>query len=344
MPSEVPDIDSSLSSDLSRLRSGAALAALDDLAVLVARGEDRSSFLQGMLSQEVSGLAVGDAQRALLLTEQGRVVSDLRLLILPDEIWLETPAKARAEVRAALERFIVADDVDLVDGTQVGLALRGPEAARVMAAAGEASAGPELACNQSRAERLAGVEGHLLRLREFGVDAFHFWTDEQGRDRVIELLAGAGAQTVSAAALEVQRLSAGVGALGADYGLDTLAPEVPSLEEAISYRKGCYLGQEVVERVAARGQVKWKVIGLRVSGVVAAGDPVQGESGEVGRITSSAAHLEDGRSWAMARIRASHAAAGAPLVVVHGDRDLSAEVSAESGTEGSSDSTQGAGS
>ena len=128
------------------------------------------------------------------------MVSDLRVLVLRDEIWLEMPAFARADVQAALERFVVADDVELAHGSHVGIALRGPGAVGAIAAAAEIA--PEaLALNQHRDVELGGVALRLFRVRELGVDTFHFWTDASGRARVIEALLAAGAVTVSAEAL-----------------------------------------------------------------------------------------------------------------------------------------------
>lgn len=303
------------------LQSGASIADLDDRALLVATGEDRVSFLQGMLSNEVASVEPGAGNRALLLTEQGRVVADLRVYALDDAIWLDAPASARDDVRAALERFIVADDVEIESSPAVGLAVRGPGAVAAVSKA----LGVDLDSLPVGAHR-AVDDGRVARVDDLGVGGVHLWTDAAARQRLREVLAAAGGVAATADALEAQRVVARVGRLGAEFGLDTLAPEVPSLEDAISYRKGCYLGQEVVERVAARGKVNWKVVGLRVSAPVAPGAEVRVEAGGVGTVTSVAERPDDRSTWALARVRATHAAPGTELEIAGDGGACTAEV------------------
>jgi len=307
------------------VRSRAAISPLDDRAVLRAGGADRGSFLQGMLTNEIAGLEPGQGGYALLLTEQGRVVADLRVYVLEDEIWLEVPAAARDGVRAGLERFIVADDVELEDGAAIGLAVRGPDAARILSdVTGEdVSAWHE---GMHRRVHVGGVQARAARISDLGVDAFHLWSDPSDVGDVSAALQDAGAERVEPEALEVQRVVAGVGRLGTEYGLDTLAPEVPSLERAISHEKGCYLGQEVVERIASRGKVNWKIATLWVEAPVSAGDPVKTAEGEVGHVTSVVRRPDDGTTWALARIRAVQSEPGTVLTVVGDGQEYGAEV------------------
>lgn len=313
--------DGGTSAAFDALQSGVSIADLDDRALLVVTGEDRASFLQGMLSNEVASVAPGAGNRALLLTEQGRVVADLRVYVLDDAIWLDAPASARDDVRAALERFIVADDVEIEPGPAIGLAVRGPGAVDAVSNA----LGEELASLPVGAHR-AVEDGRVARVDDLAVTAVHVWTDAAARTRLREALVAAGGVEATEDAVEAQRVVGRVGRLGAEFGLDTLAPEVPSLEDAISYRKGCYLGQEVVERVASRGKVNWKVVGLRVSAPVATGAEVRGEAGSVGKITSVAERPDDRTAWALARIRATHAVPGTALEVAGDGGARTAEV------------------
>ncbi len=303
------------------LQSGVSIADLDDRALLAVTGEDRVSFLQGMLSNEVASVESGAGNRALLLTEQGRVVADLRVYVLDDAIWLDAPASARDDVRAALERFIVADDVEVEPSPAVGLAVRGPGAVAAVSKA----LGEELASLPIGAHRAVG-DGRVARVDDLAVAGVHVWSDAAARTRLREALVAEGGVAATEEALETQRVLGLVGRLGSEFGLDTLAPEVPSLEDAISYRKGCYLGQEVVERVASRGKVNWKVVGLRVSSPVAPGAEVRGEAGGVGKVTSVAERPDDRTAWALARIRATHAIPGTPLQVAGDGVACAAEV------------------
>lgn len=310
---------SRLRADLAALREGAALSLLADRAILAARGTDRTSFLQGMLSNDVARLEAGQGTYALLLTEQGRPVGEMVVLALADAIWLETTAEARARVREALERYIVADDVELEELAAHGLALRGPRAAEVLGGLvpGQAPALAALGeCAHLEVEH-GGASHRVARLREVGLDAFHVWSaDARARDALAAALEAGGARRVGDEALEVQRIQAGWARGDVDYGLQTLAAEVPSLARGVSYRKGCYLGQEVMERVAARGHVNWLFVRLTTEqpSSFSVGAKVKDGGDEVGRVTSVAQPPEGG-TVALARVRAAVAEAGRRLAV-----------------------------
>lgn len=315
----------STASGFEALRAGAAVSALDDRAALVVSGEDRTSFLQGMLSNEVAALAPGAGTRALLLTEQGRVVADLRVYVFEDVVRIDAPADARSEVRAALEKFVVADDVEFEDTADAGLALRGPGATAVLGAAGV----PDAADREEGAHwpvEIAGVPARLSRADDLGVAGFHLWCEPSGRDTLRRALEEAGAESVEAEVLEIQRVVAGVGRLGSEFGRETLAPEAPSLEPAISHQKGCYLGQEVVERIASRGHINWRVVPVRTKAPIAVGDVVRSDENEVGRVTSVARRPDDGSFWGLARLRAARSDAGTELTIANGAGDHAAEV------------------
>jgi folate-binding protein YgfZ len=319
-----------VAAELAALRSGAGVTPLHERALLVVHGEDRTSFLQGMLSNDISGCRPGQGVYALLLTEQGRVLADLRAFALEREIWLDVPCDALDATRAALERYIVADDVELERGSAQGLALRGPEARSVLAAAiGERSEVVDqmLECGHRWAS-VAGGTALVARVRDVGLDGFHVWLSEDSDESAsLGALERAGASSVSPDAVEMWRVSAGWAKQGVDFDERTLAPEVPSLARAISYAKGCYLGQEVVERVAARGHVNWLVVGLGFGGndsSVAPGAMVHHGGREVGSV-SSVALLPTGATMALARIRRSAADDGT-VVTVGGEAGAEARV------------------
>lgn len=307
------------------LRRGAGLSRLDDRSLLLVRGEDRGSFLQGMLSNEVGTLAAGSGTPALLLTEQGRVVADLRVYVRENDILLDVPSGRRDDVRAALERFIVADDVEIDDRSERGLGLRGPGAVEVVAKVTGTDCGIETEAAHAHVH-IAEREGLIARATDLGVDGFHLWLAVDDLEAVAAELVAAGARSVGPAVLESQRVVAGIGRWGAEFGLETLAPEVPSLESSISYRKGCYLGQEVVERIAARGHVNWKVAVLKSPGSIASGDVIFAGDEEVGRVTSSVRRPDDGSFWALARLRAVRSEPGTVLSVASDAERWEAEV------------------
>lgn len=317
---------------LEALERGAAVSLLDDRAIVCAGGADRASFLQGMLSNDVASLGAGEGTYALLLTEQGKLVADLRVLVVESALWLDVARELRERVREALMRFIVADDVELEDLPQAAVALRGPGAKELLGRAAGAGAWLDgLGECSHREAQIDGIETRVARVRDVGVEGFHLWApDAPSAIRLERALIALGGVPCPAAAVEAWRIAAGWPRAGVDYDAQTLAPEVPSLARAISYRKGCYLGQEVVERVAARGHVNRMVVGLRAAGreALAPGAAVLVDGREVGRVTSSVSLPGGDRQRAIATLRASAAASGTHVVVRSEAGEVAAEVSA----------------
>ena len=225
-------------------------------------GTDRTTFMQGMLSNDVASLRDGDGTYAAFLTIQGRVVSDLRVYALTDELWLDVPAQRAQPVREALERFIIADDVEFVEPDEWAplVVVEGPQAARVLVAVlGESVNNlPRLA---HRAVSFDGVSVRVAGVTHTGEDGYLITGPPDCAATLWQRCQAAGAQPVGMEALDILRVEAGLPWHGRDMDDNTLISEV-GLEAAISFTKGCYLGQEVVERVAARGQVQRKLVGL----------------------------------------------------------------------------------
>lgn len=309
------EVKQEVASGLALLGRGAGLLRAPDRTFLAVRGDDRTTFLQGMLSNDVAGLRAGEGNYALLLTDQARVVAELRALACEEEIWLDL-ARARAPaVRAALERYVVADDVEIEERPGAALAVRGAGAAAAVARAAALPALADLAeCGHARAA-IGGEEVIIERTRDVGVDGFLLRSAEEAALAAVEAaLLEAGVEAVAPAAVEAERLRAGLAREGVDFDEGTLAAEVPSLGRAISFHKGCYLGQEVLERVAARGRARWLVVGIESEGELRAGAAVRRHGAEVGRV-SSAATVPPGRAVAMARLRAEAAEPGTVLEV-----------------------------
>jgi folate-binding protein YgfZ len=253
--------------------------------LLRATGSDRADFLQGMLTNQIKALTPGQGVHAAHLTVQGRVVADMRVFVLGDEIWLDLPVQRKTLLRETLERYLVADDVELADDDAFLplLSLEGPRSREVASAVFGArfDGMMPLAHVERDGFRIAnagncGERGLLVFGRTDG--APHLW--RRCRD--------AGAVPVGMQALDVLRVEAGVPWCDRDMDESTLAPEV-GLQDAISFTKGCYIGQEVVERVAARGQVQRRLMGVRCEGdrVPAAGSKVSRGGEEAGAITSA---------------------------------------------------------
>ena len=254
---------------------------------LVADGEDRLSFLQGMLSNDVKRLAAGRGCHAAFLSDTAKVVTDMRVYVEAERVLLETLAWCREPLRLGLERYLVADDVELepADDDQPLLVLEGPGGEDVLRAVL-----PQLgsiAAEEYAHLRMADGIG-VARASEVGGRGFIISGPPERRDALLAACLGAGAMRIGARALTALRLEAGVPWARVDMDEDVLAMEM-ELGSAISFTKGCYLGQETVERVAARGHVNRRRTVFAVDGALRQTLPCPVFAGdrEVGRITSA---------------------------------------------------------
>jgi len=229
-------------------------------------GPDRTTFLQGMVTNNVAVLRDGQSTYAALLTIQGKIVSDLRMFALADELWLDVPATRKAAVQTALEKYIVADDVEFVseDTWAPLVAVEGPQAARVLVAV----LGSTIEGLDPLAHRQLTFDGTPVRVAAVthtGENGYLLFGQPGIASGLWEHCRATGAEPVGTEALNVLRVEAGIPWYGPDFDDSVLIAEA-GLEKAISYDKGCYLGQEVVKRIAARGQVHRKLVGLRCDG------------------------------------------------------------------------------
>jgi folate-binding protein YgfZ len=292
-------------------REGAAVFAATYRSLLAATGDDRVAFLQGMLSNDVKALAAGMGTYASLLTQQGRVVTDLRVFAETERLLLDVLGWRRDALRAALEQFIVADDVELTvpeDTPLIGML--GPLAAAV---AGEALGSTDLprAAYAHMRSAYAGSPVLVLAVREVGVEALLFCGRPATAAPLFDACVEAGAQPLGMAALDVIRVERGVPWAGVDMDESTLLMET-GCEAAISFTKGCYLGQEVVERVAARGQVTRHLAGVLLDGQDLPGARSRLLAGgrEVGYVTSAVRSPALDRAIALAMVQRKHVAPG----------------------------------
>jgi folate-binding protein YgfZ len=251
------------------VRRSAGLFRHTDRAVIAVRGEDRSRWLQGMVSNDVASLSAGAENSgcyAALLTPKGKIVADMQILLRPDAFWLDLPAFAAAGVMERLERYIIADDVTLSDESQaIGhLGVEGPAAEGVLRDAGADS----LPASDAVLDvSLAGVEVAIARFGWTGESGFQIFVPGESEAIVAAALMDAGASRglvdASSEALEILRIEAGVPRLGRELSEDVL-PDEARLSRAISHTKGCYTGQEIIARLHSRGQVNHLLVGLRL--------------------------------------------------------------------------------
>jgi folate-binding protein YgfZ len=242
------------------LREAVAIVDLGFRSVVRATGPDRSTFLQGMLTNDVAHLAPGEGCLAFLLTIQGRVTADVRVAVDADEMLLDVDLRARDGFRDALQALIIADDLELEDpSSPVALiGLEGPRADTLLSV-------PALRSYAHARVDIGGVPVRVQNASEVRGPGFVLHVPAENAASVWDALVRAGARPCGLQALEGRRVEVGVPRMGLDMDGSTLALELP-VDEAISTTKGCYLGQEVVARGTARGHVNRRLTGLVLEG------------------------------------------------------------------------------
>src|SRR6185295_11732249 len=217
---------------------------------------------------------------------------------------------------AALERYIVADDVELAAPTPPDHAfgLYGPRAGPVLAALGVRDA-PDGAYDHVLVEA-AGAPVRIVRVPAPGAGGWICLVPGARARPWWEHVTAGGVRPAGAHAFDVLRIEEGVPWYGRDVGPETIALEAP-LEDAISFDKGCYLGQEIVERVSARGHVNRRLVRLDIENgsVPAAGDPIVAGEREVGRVTSARWSWRLARPIALGYVRREHVAEGTRVAI-----------------------------
>lgn len=314
--------DGGAAAEVVATRRAAGLFELPFRALVEVAGEDRVRWLDGMLSNDITRLVPGPERsgcRALALTRKGRIVADLRVWLRPDALWLETDAAAVPGLLEHLGGLVVADDVQLrsPDPQRRLLALEGPAAREVLE--GAAGRRVELGAGAVADLEIAGTPLVVAAYGETGEPAFRIAVPSNASGAAADGLVAAGRRaglvTGSAEALEILRIEAGTPRYGAELGPDVLPAEV-GLEAAIAFAKGCYTGQEIVARVASRGQVRRLLTGLRLEGgrAPARGTPVAADGVQVGEVTSGCVSPTCG-TIGLAFVRVPHAAPGTGLRV-----------------------------
>ena len=311
------------------VRRGVGLLDARHRAILSLIGGDRVSFLQGMVTNNVARLVEGQGCYAALLTIQGRIVSDLYVYALSDKLLLDVPAQRTEAVHDALDRLIIADDVEFEqDGIVPLVSVEGPGAADLLARVANARVHDLDLCDHGEIT-IDGVAVGCVAVGQCGEIGYRLLGAPDSAAALWQSLRAAGAAPVGFDTLNVLRLEAGIPWFGIDMDEATLVMEV-GLDAAISFNKGCYLGQEVVERVAARGHVNRKLCGLISDGALVppAGAPITHEDKEVGHITSAAHSLALGKIIALGYVHRSAFEVGTALQAMVGETPVALTVAA----------------
>lgn len=263
----------------------------------MARGPDRAGWLHALVSNAVRTLDPHAGNYAFALDQRGRVLFDLNVLCLPDVLWLDIDRAALPAARAHLERYLIIEDVRLADESAAWarLGICGPAAAAlaVELGAGQAAAMPALGSAWASDDVL------LVRHDFAGPPGFELFVPPGRAAAIWDQLAGRGARPAGLTALDALRIEHGIPWLGRDIDDQVVAPETGQVERAISYHKGCYLGQEIVERMRSHGSIARRLVRVEcdADADLAPPLPLRQAEREVGRLTSLVRH-----PWRPARV------------------------------------------
>lgn len=285
------------------LRASAAWLDLSDRGKIRMTGEDRVRLLHAMCTNDIQQLGSGRACYAFFLNAQGRILADAQVYNLGESLLLDTEPEITAKLLEHLDQYIIADDVTLTDETAAlaAIDIEGPESETVLAALG-APVPPEpgaIAMWQDGFVAAASVTGALgFRL---------FFPTEQKAD-VIGKLSAASVAQADAEAIRIVRLEHGRPRYGDDITDRYLVQETNQLH-GVSFTKGCYLGQEIVERVRSRAQIHRVLMPLRIHSQVAPppGTKLIADGKEAAEITSAAFSPALGEVTALAYVRIEQA-------------------------------------
>lgn len=255
---------------------------------LAITGKDRVRWLNGMISNNIRDLAAGRGVYAFLLNPQGHILGDLYAYDQGESLLLDTDWRQIEKLSSLLKRYIIMDKVELSDASEAvrAVGLAGPTSRRVLAAAGIDI--PQLKPLEVVQRPWQESQISVVRTDLAAVESYELWVDSAELSATWNRLLEAGGVGTGSEAVEWFRIAAGVPVYGQDIRERDLPQETEQMR-ALHFTKGCYIGQEIVERIRSRGAVHRKFSGFRVEhGMPAPGAKVQADGKEVGEITSVA--------------------------------------------------------
>ena len=270
------------------LTSGCGVYDLSGRAKISLTGSDRVRWLNGMVTNNVRDLAPGHGVYAFLLNPQGHILGDLYAYNRGESLLVDTDRSQTEKILSVFDKYIIMDDVEVADVSDklVAIGVGGPKAREILVKAGFAI--PELTPLQFVELGWEQVSVTVVRSDGSYGKSFELWMAPENFERVYDALVRAQAKPVGIAALELFRIAAGVPRYGIDIRERDL-PQETEQERALNFAKGCYVGQEIVERIRSRGQVRRKFTGFEVHGPLPPpGTKILAEGKDVGEITSAA--------------------------------------------------------
>jgi folate-binding protein YgfZ len=276
--------------DFRALSSTCGVYDLASRAKIRLTGNDRVRWLNGMVTNNIRDLAVGHGTYAFLLNPQGHILGDLYAYNNGEAIVVDTDRSQLEKILATFDHYIIMDDVEVanLEGQLTAFGLAGRETKKVLEAAGFNV--PELQPLQMADVEWNGIKAQVIAGEHERYLSFEVWLTPDKSADPLAALEHAGGKRVSSEALELYRIALGVPRYGQDIRERDL-PQETEQQRALNFSKGCYVGQEIVERIRSRGNVHRKFTGFRVEGPLPAPGTkiqLQDQDKEIGEVTGSA--------------------------------------------------------
>ena len=294
----------------------AALIVRSSQGTIALTGGDRASFLHALLTNDIASLGKGQGAYAAYLTPQGRMITDMRIIETGSRMLLNVERNIAAPLADRFDKLIFSEDVQAREADDLAvLGVHGPSAARMI----QNATGMSVADLANQYDNLTTGSLTVVRDDALGVPGYDLYVPATDSDAMRLGLIEAGAVEAGEDTAETLRIEAGRPRFGIDMNTDTIPLEAGLEHRAISFTKGCYVGQEVIIRVMHRGhgRVARRLVSIVLPGglVPAAGDKIQSGEKVVGEITSATKSPRLGAPLALGYVQRDHAAAGTELSV-----------------------------
>ena len=305
-------------SEYSSVREGGAgLIDLSERGRIRVSGSEATMFLNGLITNDLKALAENRWMPAAFPTVQGRLIGAVRVARGTKDFLIDTDAASHEAVLKTISRFTLAGDFHVSDVTAetAMLSVQGKSALEVIEKV-FARSFCDMPSNGAVETEWHGAPVTIIRATHTAEDGFDVVIDAAHGARLREAFQEAGAQPVSAETFEILRIEAGIPRYGRDMDETTIVTET-NLDDAVSYTKGCYVGQEIIVRIKHRGHVAKKLVGLEfdTDGPIETGAPIKTDNQEIGRVTSTAFSPTLRKTIALGYVRYEHIAPETNVVI-----------------------------
>ena len=303
------------------MRQGVGVIDLSHRGRLRLTGNDRAQYLHRIISNDVEGVAVGEGNYATILTNRGKIIADMKVYVFEDSIGIETNAETTSILYQELDKYLIADDVTIEELTERtgAVGVHGPKSAELLQEVYGFDVG-DLPEYHSVVHEIDGRRIVCVRANETGEVGYNLCTAFESMEWLWDTFLTKGrafsAEPVGLTALNSLRIEAGIPRYGAELG-DSVFPLEAELEGAISFEKGCYIGQEIVARMQYRGHPNRLLRGFEITSDAPpqSGDRLFDGDKEIGWLTSAVVSPTLGKTIGMGYVRVAFTDEGSQVEV-----------------------------